>query len=553
MRKNTTDRGGGRFALAMTIAALLAVASFAVIFSTADSDDDAVFGAGELYDPADITVINNIIKNNGLKWTEADPADGSYVPADWDVAWSAAATDKRIIYLDISSKGLTGSLDVSGLGNLIYLHCYSNSLTGLNVSGLGNLIYLHCENNELTELNVSGLSSLTQLLCFYNNLTELNVSGLSNLTGLYCGSNNLTELNVSGLSNLIYLHCADNNLTGLNVSGLSNLTNLDCRYNFIANESDVTGTGDITAFTPWDTDGFWFSPQYAEYNITGKSVDKIQTDLQYLIDNNFIPFVTGSKTNADKKLTLTLDREIFWNAEYKGAGAELELEGYDNFNVIDCSMTLTGLTVDGNWVRVYDDGRLTINGNMNIEDGWLEAWNGGKITVTGNVTADNTNTDYALVYAYSEGEITVGGNIVSSGIGIYPDGDGIVTVNGNVVANGDHAIYCRDDSIVHVKGNVTAKNGNGVRIDDQGTVKIDGTLTAKDDKFVYDGTNYLTAPTATNEDGYYSVYAGGDWRVFVGKQPTSGDNGSTLIFVGVLMVLLAAIAVGYLSFIRPKT
>ncbi|MDR0198514.1 MAG: hypothetical protein LBI08_02070, partial [Methanomassiliicoccaceae archaeon] len=104
---------------------------------------------------------------------------------------------------------------------------------------------------------------------------------------------------------------------------------------------------------------------------------------------------------------------------------------------------------------------------------------------------------------------------------------------------------------------VTAENGYGVRIDGQGTVKIDGTLTAKDDNFVYDGTNYLTEPTATNEDGYDSVYADGDWKVFVGKQPTDGGGGggggdNTLIIVIVIAVLAVVAILGYMLFIRPK-
>ena len=38
---------------------------------------------GQTYNPGDIAVINAIIDNNGLNWTKANPADGSYVPADW--------------------------------------------------------------------------------------------------------------------------------------------------------------------------------------------------------------------------------------------------------------------------------------------------------------------------------------------------------------------------------------------------------------------------------------------------------------------------------------
>ena len=99
----------------------------------------------QTYHAGDIAVINDIIANNGLDWTEADPADGSYVPADWSsvVVWNTA-TPRRITRLDIVGKNLTGVLDVTGLTSLETLWCFANNLTTLDVSNCTALEELRC-------------------------------------------------------------------------------------------------------------------------------------------------------------------------------------------------------------------------------------------------------------------------------------------------------------------------------------------------------------------------------------------------------------------------
>ena len=159
------------------------------------------------YNAGDIAVINSIIANNGLNWTTANPADGSYIPADWDddyCQWTSDVTNKRITYLDISNKTLTGALNVSGLVNLQKLFCVNNNLTTLNVSGLVNLQELYCYGNQLTILNVSQLVNLQKLECNNNQLTTLNVSGCENLQYLYCYYNHLSELDLTGRSFINY-------------------------------------------------------------------------------------------------------------------------------------------------------------------------------------------------------------------------------------------------------------------------------------------------------------------------------------------------------------
>jgi len=239
----------------------------------------------QTYHAGDIVVINSIIDNNGLKWTKANPADGSYVPADWTgIEWSGDVTDKYVGGLNIQDQSpeLTGVLDVSGLSNLYYLYCSSNQLTDINVSGqinlhslfcwgnqltkldvsglhnlymfdcggnqlkeldltgLNDLYHLGCTDNQLTELDVSGLKNLYRIYCTYNQLTKFDASGLSDLKELSCGENQLTELNVSGLSSLQSLDCGSNSLTKLDVSDLNILQKLTCNYNSLT-ELDVSG------------------------------------------------------------------------------------------------------------------------------------------------------------------------------------------------------------------------------------------------------------------------------------------------------------------------
>jgi len=155
------------------------------------------------YNVGDITVINNIIANNGLNWTPANPADGSYIPADWDdeeyCVWTSDLSNKRITELKLNWQDLTDTLDVSGLVNLQYLGCAGNQLTALNVSGIVNLQGIDCGGNQLTALDVSGFVNLRVLYCAENQLTALNVSELQSLQNLNCGYNQLTMLDVSGL------------------------------------------------------------------------------------------------------------------------------------------------------------------------------------------------------------------------------------------------------------------------------------------------------------------------------------------------------------------
>ena len=198
----------------------------------------AATGAPPPHHAGDIAVINNIIANNGLKWTPASAAQiaEGKIPRDWVGAeWDDDETLMRLIGLTLSGEDLHGDLDLTGLAALEDLRCYYN--------------------DELVSLDISGLKALAYVDCSFNGLTSLNVSGCTALEYLDCSQNELASLNVSGCTALAYLDCFDNKLTVLDVTGCP-LTYLDCSENYLADESKVIGFRGT-----WDEEKFIFGSQ----------------------------------------------------------------------------------------------------------------------------------------------------------------------------------------------------------------------------------------------------------------------------------------------------
>jgi len=163
------------------------------------------------YNAEDIAVINSIIADNGLNLTPANPADGSYVPADWkEILWSDVALDKRITDLNVARESLTGALNVSGLLSLQRLYCNNNQLSGLSLPP--GLKFLGCDHNLLAELPQLP-PELSALHCGSNLLTSLPPLPIG-LNYLTCGSNQLTAL-PDLPPGLLSLNCLGNRLTAL--------------------------------------------------------------------------------------------------------------------------------------------------------------------------------------------------------------------------------------------------------------------------------------------------------------------------------------------------
>ncbi|MGL5437613.1 MAG: leucine-rich repeat domain-containing protein [Lachnospiraceae bacterium] len=186
-----------------------------------------------VYHTGDISVVNQIIQKNGLTAQKDNPESWGFVE------WSDESPH-RVISLSLSSKGLTGSLDVSGLTQLKILNCNNNKLSALNLGELTQLSALFCMDNQLRTLDVSKQTWLQHLFCINNQLTTLDVSGATNLIFLYCYNNQIRTLDVKNLVNLEQLGCSNNQLESLDVKSLMELNVFYCENNQLT-QLDISG------------------------------------------------------------------------------------------------------------------------------------------------------------------------------------------------------------------------------------------------------------------------------------------------------------------------
>jgi len=211
----------------------------------------------QTYDPYAVQVINNLIKNNGLN---AIPN----APETWTFATWNNETPKKVLKLEITHSGLTGTASFAGIKTLQTLYIWFNNLTGLDLTNcielkelacdhnvqleniilkncinLQNLYYagcnlpkldltpfvklqkLDCSYNKITKLDITNLKQLITLDCSDNKLTKLDITNCTKLESLYCGFNQLTELELSNCKQLSLVECMGNRLTKLNLTGLT--------------------------------------------------------------------------------------------------------------------------------------------------------------------------------------------------------------------------------------------------------------------------------------------------------------------------------------------
>src|SRR2546430_14572329 len=89
-----------------------------------------------------------------------------------------------IIGLDISKKGLEGSLKLEDFPNLNKFKCNNNQLTNLEIINCPELEVIYCRNNQLIELNIQVCPNLKRIYCERNKLVELNFGELKKLIEL---------------------------------------------------------------------------------------------------------------------------------------------------------------------------------------------------------------------------------------------------------------------------------------------------------------------------------------------------------------------------------
>ncbi|MCR5610399.1 MAG: hypothetical protein K6F68_00995 [Clostridiales bacterium] len=184
------------------------------------------------------------VKNGTKLNPDYDPDD----PATWTgVEWMEERSEYRVNRITFSGCDLVGTLDVSGMTDLLRLTCSDNRLTGLVLTDCDGLWYIECFLNDIAELDVSDDPGLMILLCSGLQLTELDVTHNPLLVSLNCGYNQLTELDVTHNPELTTLVCHYNQLTSLDLSNNTALTWVSCEGNEIT-EIDLSNCEGMTAF-----------------------------------------------------------------------------------------------------------------------------------------------------------------------------------------------------------------------------------------------------------------------------------------------------------------
>lgn len=200
-------------------------------------------GTPGTYHVYDISVINNLIENNGLDLPKA-PADGSAVPAEWEwhsnrwgyvgIEWTDTESNRQITRIALPDSGLYGTVQLRGLTELEYLSCEDNAISRLDVSACSELYWLYCDNNKITEIDFSDCDSLSELVCSDNLLTALDFSGHPQMIYVSCSNNQLAVLDFSVCEELMALYCSDNLLSALDITTCKWIDALDCSNNRLA-------------------------------------------------------------------------------------------------------------------------------------------------------------------------------------------------------------------------------------------------------------------------------------------------------------------------------
>ncbi|MDR0951686.1 MAG: S-layer homology domain-containing protein [Oscillospiraceae bacterium] len=229
-----------RLCLAMVLV-VLATMLFLVAATGADAGTNAT---PEGYSAADIAAMNAIIRDHPELGSKITPWEtGENPPAEWAevVTWGDESKPLRIVGLDLCltsrhdfNYGMTGTLNTSGLPELIDLDCGFNYLTGLDVSGNTKLQRLDCSGNNSAAFKASASDIKSD-----SGISSLDLSKNTELTNLWCATNRLTALDISANTKLIYLECNRNGITDLNLEKNTELTNLICDDNQIS-ELDVS-------------------------------------------------------------------------------------------------------------------------------------------------------------------------------------------------------------------------------------------------------------------------------------------------------------------------
>jgi hypothetical protein len=147
----------------------------------------------KVFDTFSVQVVNNLIKNNGLKATPDAPESWTafYNPETGEsggfVEWTEE-TPKKITSLSLSKKGLTGIVSLAELETLENIGFDESNTTELDLANCKQMKFISCTHNPyFKKLVVTNCTRLENMYLYFNSLTELDLTGISNI-GNFGGS-----------------------------------------------------------------------------------------------------------------------------------------------------------------------------------------------------------------------------------------------------------------------------------------------------------------------------------------------------------------------------
>ena len=113
--------------------------------------------------------------------------------------------------------GLSGSLDLSGQGDLLFVDIYHNKVSRVDLSGDKALRILGIQDNLVETLDVSELEACQGIDAGKNRLSRLDVSRNRDLAELYVNDNRLSEIDLTG--------CPESRISAARTGSITSSTN----------------------------------------------------------------------------------------------------------------------------------------------------------------------------------------------------------------------------------------------------------------------------------------------------------------------------------------
>ena len=126
---------------------------------------------------------------------------------------------------------LTGSLDLTGQKDLLFVDIYHNRVSEVLVNGDTALRILGLQDNQIARLDVKDLVACQGIDAGKNRLSELDVSQNQELVELYVNDNQLEKMDLSHCLKLKYFYCHNNRMKELDTRNNPFLRHLNATGN----------------------------------------------------------------------------------------------------------------------------------------------------------------------------------------------------------------------------------------------------------------------------------------------------------------------------------